>query len=341
VNLDAFLARRRTRWSELEQLVRQAGRRPERLGPDGVRRLGTLYRATTADLALARRKFTGDPVVAYLTDLVGRARHLVYDSERRRGSLREFALTGYWRRVRERPGLLGVAALCLFGTWVLAGVWAWRDPGAALAVAPDDFRSWTEPIPDRPAPSTDDSIAFASMLFTNNIRVALLAFAAGIAAGLGSAFVLLYNGLVLGVVTGLAVNAGNGPVLLEWIPAHGLLELSCIVVAGAAGMRMGWALVDPGRRRRSVALAAEARPAVEIVLGTAVWLVLAGILEGFVSPSGIGLPARVVVGVLAAGAFWGLVIWRGRPAPAPVDTVDGTDAADTGDYNRALAFARR
>jgi uncharacterized membrane protein SpoIIM required for sporulation len=210
-----------------------------------------------------------------------------------------------------------VAALLLFGTWTLAGVWSWRDPGAALAVVPGEFESWTEPQEDRDTPTTDESAAFASSLFTNNIRVAILAFAAGIAAGLGAAFVLLFNGLILGVVTGLAVNAGNGDLLLEWIPAHGILELSCIVVAGAAGMRMGWALVAPGHRRRGAALAAEARPAAEIVLGVAAWLVIAGLIEGFVSPSGIGLGARVAVGLIAAGAFWGLVVWRGVPEPAP------------------------
>jgi uncharacterized membrane protein SpoIIM required for sporulation len=316
VNLATFAGERRDRWTELDGLVRAAGKRPEQLGPDGVLRLGALYRSTAADLALARRRFAGDPVVAHLTDLVGKARPVVYANERRTGSLRDYVSHGFWRRVRERPVTLAVAALLLFGTWTLAGVWAWRDPGAALAVAPGDFRSWTEPQDDRRTPTTEESAAFASQLFTNNIRVAILAFAAGIAAGLGAAFVLLYNGLVLGVVTGLAVDAGNGDLLLEWIPAHGILELSCIVVAGAAGMRMGWALVAPGRRRRGAALAAEARPAAEILLGVTAWLVVAGLIEGFVSPSGIGLAARITVGILAAGAFWGLVLWRGRPAPA-------------------------
>lgn len=313
MNLATFTGERRERWAELHRLVRAAGRRPERLGPDGVRRLAALYRSTAADLAVARRRFAGDPVVVHLTDLVGQARPIVYAGERRTVSLGEFATHGFWHRVRERPVPLAVAALLLFGTWALAGVWSWRDPAGALAVVPGDFQSWTEPHEDRGTPTTEERAEFASALFTNNIRVAILAFAAGIAAGLGAAFVLLYNGLILGVVTGLAVRAGNGPLLLDWVPAHGLLELSCIVVAGAAGMRMGWALVDPGRRRRGAALAAEARPAVEIVLGVAAWLVIAGLIEGFVSPSGIGLSARIAVGVVAAGAFWTLVLWRGRP----------------------------
>jgi uncharacterized membrane protein SpoIIM required for sporulation len=317
VNLDAFLRERQDRWRELEELVRRARRRPERLGPDGVRRLGAMYRAAAADLALARRRFAGDPVVARLAALVGKARPLVYDTDRRAGSVGEFVSRGFWRRVRERPVLLLVAATLLFGPWALAGVWAARDPGAALAVAPEGFRRWSEPREREASPSTEESAAFASDIFTNNIRVSILAFAAGIAAGLGAAFVLLFNGVLLGVVSGLAVEAGNGRLLLEWVPAHGVLELSCIVVAGAAGLRMGWALVSPGHRRRGAALVAEARPAAEMVIGTSAWLVVAGLLEGFVSPSGAGLTTRIAVGLAAAGCFWALVAWRGR-SPAPV-----------------------
>lgn len=353
MNLSTFLAERSEGWRELDGLVAHAGRRPESLGPDRVRRLGALYRGAAADLAFARRRFPGDPVVAALTARVGRARPLVY-SGGRTGSLLHFATTGCWRRIRERPVPLLVAALVLFGAWGLAGVWAWRDPGAAIGVLPGQFTEWSEPAAERARPSFDESAAFAGQLFTNNIRVAMFAFAAGIAAAIGTAGVLLYNGIVLGVVTGLAARAGNGDLLLEWIPAHGLLELSCILVAGAAGMRLGWALVAPGHRRRGDALVAEARPAVEMVLTAAAWLVIAGLLEGFVSPSGIGLPARIVIGVTAAGMFWGLVIWRGRaprdgdPALGDGERDEGGDAgtdvrpgARPGAYSRARALARR
>ena len=97
------------------------------------------------------------------------------------------------------------------------------------------------------------------------------------------------------------------------VTAHGVLELSCIVVAGAAGLRMGWALIDPGNRTRGEALRTEARAAVEIILGTAPWLVLAGLVEGFVTPAGTGLDAVVAVGLSLGAIYWGLVLWRGTP----------------------------
>jgi len=124
----------------------------------------------------------------------------------------------------------------------------------------------------------------------------------------------LQNGIMLGVVGGLAIGAGNGHSFFELVTAHGVLELSCIVVAGAAGLRLGWAIIDPGNRTRGEALREEARAAIEIVLGTMPWLVLAGLVEGFLTPSGTGLTVVTAVGLSLGAIFWGLVLWRGAPA---------------------------
>jgi uncharacterized membrane protein SpoIIM required for sporulation len=126
----------------------------------------------------------------------------------------------------------------------------------------------------------------------------------------------LTNGMLLGAVAGLAVGAGNGRPFFELVTAHGVLELSCIVVAGAAGLRVGWALVHPGYRRRGAALREEARAAIEIILGTAAWLVVAGLVEGFVTPAGLGLGPVLVIGLGLGALFWGLVAWRGRELEA-------------------------
>jgi uncharacterized membrane protein SpoIIM required for sporulation len=314
-NLDEFIANRAPLWDELDALIERAGTRPARLGPDGVRLLGTRYRAAAADLATARRRFAGDPVVARLDRLVGRARQLVYDSAARHGTLREFVSHGYWRRVRERPVPLMISALLLFAPALLAGYWAWRDPGHASGLVPSQYQSVTEPRAagkDLGVP-LDEQATLATTIFTNNIMVAALAFAGGITLGFGTAYVLLQNGVMLGAVAGLAIGAGNSRPFFELITAHGVLELSCIVVAGAAGLRVGWAIVHPGYRRRSVALREEARAAVEILLGTAAWLVVAGLVEGFITPKGLGLGPVLGIGFTLGIVFWGLVIWRGAP----------------------------
>jgi uncharacterized membrane protein SpoIIM required for sporulation len=283
--------------------------------------LGAQYRATAADFAIARRRFAGDPLVARLERLVDRARQLVYESGKRQGSLREFVTRGYWRRVIERPVPLLVSLALLFAPALLAGYWAWRDPGPASGLAPSAYQSVTEP---RPAGrdlgvSVDEQAHMASEIFTNNITVTMLAFAGGIVFGLGTAYILLMNGVLLGAVAGLAVGAGNGRPFFELVTAHGVLELSCIAVAGAAGLRVGWALVHPGYRRRTAALREEARAAVEIVLGTAAWLVVAGLVEGFVTPAGLGLVPVLLIGFGLGVVYWGLVFWRGLPAPVTAE----------------------
>ena len=152
--------------------------------------------------------------------------------------------------------------------------------------------------------TTAQSAAFSSQIFTNNIQVTFLAFAAGLLFAVGGAFLLVYNGLIFGAVLGVAAAHGNLDQVLRLVVAHGVLELSCIVVAGAAGLRMGWALVFPGPLTRRAALRPRPAPAMAVVLGTAPWLVVAGLVEGYVSPAGWGGAGRTIVGLLLGLAFW-------------------------------------
>ena len=119
--------------------------------------------------------------------------------------------------------------------------------GAASQLAPDAYRGVTQERPHGSdlQLSRAERSRLSSEIFTNNIRVTLVTLAAGIAFGVGSALVLLFNGIVLGVVGGLAIGSGNGEIFLTLVAGHGMLELSCIVVAGAAGMRLGWSFVEP------------------------------------------------------------------------------------------------
>lgn len=313
MTLDHFLHDRAEAWRELETLVGRAGRRGHGLGAEGVLRLGELYRGAVADLALARRRWPGDPVVVRLDDLVSRARHLVYASPSRRFSALRFLATGYWRLVAERPVLLAVSAVLLFGPGALGVGWALDDPGAAGGLLPSEYRQVSEPRTEGTdlGFSPDEQAGFATEIFTNNIRVSFLAFAGGITGGVLTAAVLLFNGVFLGTVAGLAWGAGNGEFFVELVAAHGVLELSCIVVAGMAGLRLGWAIVDPGRLPRLAALGIEARRAVLIALGTAPWLILAGLVEGFLTPRGLGLVQALAIGVALGAMYWALVIWRG------------------------------
>ena len=317
MNVDRFLQDRESSWSELDDLIRRGRRRPGRLGAERIRRLGALYRSAAADLALARRQLPGDPVVVRLTDLVGRARHVVYGSAARRGSVVRFVTRDYWRLVAERPLPLLVSATLLFAPASLAGAWALHDRPAALGLVPSEFRDVTgsqRPWHEVPA---GDQAAFSTAVLTNNIEVTVVAFAGGITLGLLTAASLIFNGVLLGAIGGLMIGAGNAVGFVDLVTGHGVLELTCIVVAGAAGLRLGWSIVDPGRRSRTASLVAEGRRSIGLVVGTAPWLVVAGIVEGFrATLSNAGLGAVVGVGVGLGALYWGLVILLGRESEA-------------------------
>jgi uncharacterized membrane protein SpoIIM required for sporulation len=312
MDVDRFTRERAAGWEELAALVRGAGTRPQRLGADALLRLGRRYRAAAADLALARRLFPADPATRRLERLVADARQSVYATEPRRRSVRAFLTTGYWRRVRERPLALILGLALLFVPMALAAVWAVDDPAAALGIVPSEFQDAAAPGGGPGDLSTGEEAAFSSSIYTNNIQVTFLVIAGGVLLGLGSAAVAIFNGGFIGALLGLTIENGSSSELLRFVLPHGLLELTCIAVSCAAGLRLGWAIIDPGPLARGTSLRRAARPAMEIVLGTMPWLVLAGLIEGFVTPRHLPLAAAAAVGVAAAGPYWALVLWRGR-----------------------------
>jgi uncharacterized membrane protein SpoIIM required for sporulation len=157
----------------------------------------------------------------------------------------------------------------------------------------------------------------ATLIFTNNIQVAFLAFAGGVLFGLGTAYVLIANGLSLGAALGGAQYYGVAPLLWAFISAHGYLELTCITIAGAAGLMLGDSLLRPGLLLRREALALAAKRAVELVLGAAPVLVVAGLIEGFISPSDLPVAVKLIVGPVTAVVLFGLLFTVGRAQTRP------------------------
>lgn len=314
MKLAQFIETRQPRWDELEGLIARAGARAERLSPAEIRRLAAAYRSTAADLAIARRLFAGDSVVNRLEETVVRGRGVVYERLTRRRSVGEFLADTYWQAIYARSRPVGLAALLLFVPALVAFGWAVSAPATVAELVPPDFL-WV-----RSATTTDQGysvtglIGFSTFVMVNNIRVTLAAFALGLTWGLGTAWIILQNGLILGAVAGLAAAAGNIGVFLAAVMAHGVLELSCMVVGAGAGLSIGRATLRPGRSTRRQAFAREALTAAKIAIGTIPWLVLAGLLEGFASRTGAGPVFATIVGLVVGALFWGLVVWRGRPA---------------------------
>ncbi len=317
--LSAFVEDRRARWDELRALVEQSRGRVARLPPAAIRLLGRRYREAVADLALARRRFPHEAVTTSLDDLVRQARPLVYGTPTERGSVAHFVTTGYWRRVRERPVFLLIAAIALFGPTLAIGGWAHSHPTEARKVA--QVSPLTANLADngprnpdtQKVTATGDNSGLSAQIFTNNARVALVAFAGALTGGVLTLVSLIFNGLLLGLVGGLSLNGGYGTAMFRLILPHGVLELSLITASGAAGFRTGWALLHPGHLTRMEALVSEGRAGIEIALGSAALLVPCGLVEGFVTPRGLTLPYAAAVGLTLGVAYWAMVWWRGRP----------------------------
>jgi uncharacterized membrane protein SpoIIM required for sporulation len=317
-SLSHFIAARQPHWAELERLLeRSEGNGLQQFDAEEIEALGRGYRQVVSDLAIARRDYPDDQLTVWLNGLAARAHLRLYrapaGSWRRLG---QFFWTDFARRFRAAGGYLGVSALLLFGPAVLAYVAALLSPTLRDALVPEQLRqlmesgrTWTDIEPGLRA-------GMATVIFTNNIQVAFIGFAGGVLFGLGTAYVLMSNGLMLGSLLGAAQFYGVAPLLWAFISPHGYLELTCIIIAGAAGLMLGDALLRPGLLPRREALARAARRAIELVVGAAPVLVVAGLIEGFVSPSDLLLPVKLVIGPVAGAVLLGLLLTVGRERPA-------------------------
>lgn len=318
MKIGTFTSDRQADWDHLESLIAAARGRPERLSGDDILALGRLYRAAIADLSRLRSAHPSHPTTHAVASLVSRARPLVYRSAPRRIHPIRFVTTHFWQICMERPAFVWVAGAFLLGSAALGWIWAIVDADAAVGMVPGEFGNALNP--DGGTDMGADlgmQAEFSAYLITHNVTVAILAFAVGIFFGIGTVAVLIQNGILLGVIGGALVAGGNGGFFVELVAAHGVLELSCIVIAAAAGLRLGWAIVDPGTRTRRDALVAAARPAVLMTIGVAPWLGVAGIIEAFVSRRGLAALPMTIVGLIVGGLFWFLMWARGRARPEP------------------------
>jgi len=310
VDIDAFVAAHQGAWWRLQQLTERA-RRVTQVTPDELDEMVHLYQRTGGNLANARVEYAADSaLVNRLTLLVSDAHGVLYgqrDTEVRRG-VTQFATVTFPAAIYALRKYILVAALLTFVPWAVFQIWLSVSPTAFDVAAPDgsgqqyinqDFEDYY---------SNQPSQNFATQVFFNNIRVGFLAFAAGVLLCVVTAAVLAWNGANVGMAGGLFTHAGQADKFWGLILPHGLLELSAVVVAGAAGLRIGWAIIDPGDRPRFNALTDEARRSGSVLVGLVVAFLLAAVVEGFVTGRPWPTSLRVGIGVFVFTLFWGWTI---------------------------------
>jgi uncharacterized membrane protein SpoIIM required for sporulation len=311
-----WLEKRRPHWTRLEQLVAASGRKSvTSLTPAELQELALLYRQSASDLSTVREDPTSTQLALYLNQLLGRAHNLIYMGRRasRRG-IWTFYKDTYPKIFRETfPDTF--AAFVLFLVAGLAGVLlGLADPafsryflGPQMMQSIENHKMWTDSI------VTIKPLA-SSGIMTNNISVAFAAFAFGITAGIGTVWMMLLNGLMMGVVGVACWREGMSLSLWSFVAAHGVLELPAIFIAGGAGIGIAKGLLFPGVLPRRESLVRAGARSVRLVLGTIPMLLIAGFVEGFVSPTGL---APYVKFLLAAALATLLVLYlmsRGEEA---------------------------
>lgn len=288
--LSDFLESRLAKWKRLEELTARASKfRLKDLSGEEVREFGRLYRRTAADLAIAREEVRDQRLVNYLNHLVARAHGAIYRSESSGfgvfASFFRYEFPSVFRKT-FRYTLISFAVFMLSAAFAYAACFfdegfADRiDPGLRENIA--SHTNWTEAV-NRANPLASTSIQ------ANNITVTFMAFAGGLLGGLGTLLALFRNGLLLGIVIELCVRYRFWEIPI-FIAAHGVIELTAIFIAGGAGLLVGKALLMPGDMRRVDALVTNGLLAIKLILGCIPMLLIAGLIEGFISPAHI-LPA--------------------------------------------------
>jgi uncharacterized membrane protein SpoIIM required for sporulation len=319
VDIDAFVVANQTGWTRLQELTKLArsAKSTRRLSPGDLDELLSLYQRCGTNLAHARVVYAADAaLVSRLTLLVGDAHAAIYgqhDGEAIR-SVSRFVTETFPAAIISLRRYILIAALLMFVPWAVFQVWLAISPRAFDLVAPDavkqayishDFESYY---------SSQPAQNFATQVFLNNVRIAFLAFAAGILLCVVTAALLAYNGATGGMAGGLFTHVGESGRFWGLILPHGMLELSAVVVAGAAGLRIGWAIIDPGDRSRFEALTEESRSSGNVLIGLIAAFLLAALVEGFVTGRPWSTPIRIGIGAGVFLAFWGWTILFGLRA---------------------------
>jgi uncharacterized membrane protein SpoIIM required for sporulation len=322
VDIDRYLAEHDPAWTALAAVTGEARRHRSRLDPERLDAFIRLYQQASADLSHARVAHPEPALIGRLTGIVGDARTVLYGKRARTlRAVGRFFTVAFPVAVWELRRLVAVSAALTLVPAAAMGIWLARSDAALSASAPAALRAayveedFEDYYSDRPAAQ------FSTEVMVNNIMVSVLVLAGGMLLGVGTVVVLVANGLNLGVAVGLFAAAGQQAKFWGLLLPHGLLELTAVIIAGGAGLALGWAVIAPGDRSRGRALAAAAQRSLTVVLGLASAFVVAALIEGFVTGSTVSTALRVGVGATVEIGFLGYLYvfgHRGSNFPPPV-----------------------
>ncbi|MBP7376404.1 MAG: stage II sporulation protein M [Pyrinomonadaceae bacterium] len=320
--MNRFLEEKKDNWQRLEDLLTMlSGSSLRSLSRVEVREFGELYRRAAADLAIARAETRDAKLINYLNSLVIRAHGKIYRAESDGfGLIWKFFAQDFPAAFRSARVFILVAFLVFTVSAFISGWLSFNDPEFAVLIGVEETADAARSNKMWWLSLNEANQVGASQILTNNIRVAFLAFAWGALLGLGSFYILMMNGVSIGGVVGACYrgNTDFANELMTFMVGHGVIELSTIFMAGGAGMMIGYAFIDPGDLTRAQALKKKGMEAAKIVFGCACLLVVAGVIEGFLSPSALPAPYKIATGVFTGIVMYSYLMMAGRD-PLPVN----------------------
>ncbi|HEY3706879.1 MAG TPA: stage II sporulation protein M [Terracidiphilus sp.] len=308
-----WLAKRRPYWDRLQALLGQADSAGlGRLSRAELQEMALLYRQVAADLSVLRQDATARTYAAHVNQLLARAHHIIYAGRKTSiAGLFRFLRDEYPRIFRRNLRYVAASLLITLACGVLGMILTSTRPDfmrhylhPAMIATMERHQMWTQSIVSVAPMET-------SHIMTNNLSVCFATFAGGITFGVYTLFLLFVNGMELGVVGAACHHYGMSLSLWSFVAAHGSLELPSVILAGAAGLRIGHSMLFPSGYRWKDSLAGGGIEATRLVSGTIPLLVIAGCLEGFFSPSHAPVWLKFTVG---AALFTLLNLWLFRPA---------------------------
>lgn len=314
-------------WDDFEAGLARLERRPRQVGHQELEDLALRYRQVLHDHALAAARFPGTGATRRLARLGLRGTHrLIRRETGERRSLWRFATATFPAAFRRHLPALGVACALFAGSALLGLFLAAVRPGLATAfLGPERVadlergKLWTEALTTTMPPAVS-----SSGIATNNLSVALTTWAGGATAGLLTLYIVLLNGFQLGALIGITLHYSMAGELLEFVSAHGILEISLILAASAAGLGIARALLGSGDRPRGEALGEAARDSLSVLLGCLPWFLVLALVETFISPDPqIASGAKLALGLVLAGAFLALAL---NPAGRAAEAKPGESA---------------
>lgn len=321
-DLDRFLRSRQDAWRRLEQAVSRIEKSGfSSLTPAQLKELGGLYRQASADLVYAESALQNADAAAYLNALVASAYATIYRRNRFSwDNVKAFFLSGFPALVRRHLRPIAASTALFLVSMGFAGAVVGRDLEAFYYVVPEPYwKVYGELAADHRearfggSMSPDRAVQFSTMILTNNIRVCFNASVMGITGGILTAVAIFYNGALLGAIGASMHRFGQDLDFWGLIIPHAGIEMSCIFIAGGAGFVLGGGLLRPGRRSRFEAAREAGRDAVLLAAGVAPFLVIAGLIEGLVTPlAGIDPWMKIALGIATGAGFWWYLLRAGR-----------------------------